>query len=881
MSKAKQKQNNQSELAHTLKIKNLEKKYHTKLSQGLTSNQVEKRLKQYGKNKLPEPEKDPLWKKFLAQFQDFLIYILIAGIIFSFIAGEYLDGLVILAIVLGNAILAFIQENKAERDLEEIKKISAPHCHVKRNGKVQQVLASQIVPGDILVLETGDQVAADVRLTKVTKLEIDESSLTGESMFVKKQLQPLSDATVLADRNNMCFKYTLVRYGRGEGVVVATGLDTQIGKIAEKLIETEDADTPLEKQLEKLGKKLGIVSLAMCSLIFIINWAIRQHPIIRSVIESVSLAIAVVPEGLPAIVTICLAIGVQMMRKRNAIVRNLPSIETLGSTDYICTDKTGTVTEGEMSAVEVGFEGKLFKFRTKFDKDNKTFKLLMEVGRSCNNATESSGSPTEQALYNITKKNKAKALKKVDEFPFDSARKAMSTIHKQNNHYVVYAKGSPEVILNKSTAMLQKGKQLKMTKKRTEQIQKDISTMTKQGLRVLAFAYKETKKIPKKIKDSESDLVFLGLIGFKDPIRKTAKESIARIKQAGIIPVMITGDQHETAFIIAKEAGIIDKNSKIDKTVVHGTQLADMSDEQLQNICEDVRVYARVEPNDKLRIIQALRSLNHVVAMTGDGVNDSPAVKAADIGLAMGIRGTEVTKSAADVVLTDDNYATIASAVAQGRVILRNIKFFTSYLLSCNTSEILIVFLAIIVGLEMPFNARLLLWLNIVTDFLPALAMAYETDRDSTMKKGPNPAGAPVIDRRMWLHISVQTLVTTAIVFGTYVYYLRISQIYAMTASFIVLSLGEVYRALTARSHELSLVKIGIFKNKMSLAAIVSSTFLTLLLIYSPLMNKIFTTVHLETAVVFELAVFALAMPIAEEFTKLFIRKYNFQPYKK
>ncbi|GIK83470.1 MAG: ATPase [Patescibacteria group bacterium] len=866
---------------YSQKLSKIEVDLNTDFTKGLTGVEAEKRLQAYGPNSLPEVAKDPWWKKFLSQFQDFLIYILIAGLIFSFLAGEYIDGLVILIIVLGNAILAFIQEGKAEKDLEEIQKISAPYCTVRRGGKTEKIPVSQVVVGDILLLETGDQVAADARLISLVKMQVDESSLTGESEFVKKQTDPVGEEMNLADRTNMVFKHSLVRYGRGEAVVTAIGVETEIGKIAEKLMATEKMPTPLERQLEHLGKRLGVAALVICALIFFLNWGWRGNPLVHSIIDSVSLAIAVVPEGLPAIVTICLAIGVQVMRRKNAIVKHLPAIETLGSTDFICTDKTGTITEGEMRAVAAYFDGKSHNFRDIENKKvNQSLSRLLEIALSCNNATDGSGSPTEVALLEIATKFGIVRVAKVDENPFDSARKAMSTIHKTGKKYISMVKGSPEAILASSTHILEHGKHSAMTTEKLKKLHTDLSEISRKGLRVLAFAYKDSlTSIPKSTKSAESDLTFVGFIGLKDPIRKEAREAIAQLKATGITPVMITGDQHETAFIIAKEAGILDADDELDTSVVHGQQLQGMTDAQLQNICEKVKVYARVEPNDKLRIVQALQSKKHIVAMSGDGINDSPAIKAADIGLAMGIRGTEVTKSVADVVLVDDNYLTIAAAVANSRVILRNIKFFTSYLLSCNAAEILIVLFAVLSGLPMPLNARLLLWLNVVSDFLPALAMSYEPFSSAVMKRGPNPAGAPVIDRRMWIHISVQTLVSSVLVFLTYVYYDHFSHEMGMTAAFVVLAMAEVFRALTARSHIFSLFQIGAFKNKVSNLAVVVSSALVLSLVYIPFMRHIFDTVYLDFSVLRNLLLIALVMPVVEELTKWFIRANKIQPY--
>ena len=862
-----------------LKTKKLKELLKTDLKNGLSQNEAEKRLKKNGENRLITPKSDPIWKLFLAQLQNFLIYILLAGIVFSFLAGEFIDGIIILIIVIGNALLAFSQKLKAEKDLEAIKKVAQPHCQVKRNGKIKQILASQLVLGDILILNSGDEAAADARIFKTIKLEIDESSLTGESQPIKKQVDPISDAAVLADRTNMCYKNTLILYGRGEALVTAIGMKTEVGKIASHLITTEKTATPLEKQLESVGKELGFSALIICGLIFSFNWILHQD-IIHSLINSTALAIAVVPEGLPATITISLAIGVQVMRKKNAIVRQPSAVETLGSTDYLCTDKTGTITYGDMNAVRIFFDGKVHKFEEDFDIRNKTFKKIINVALSCNNATDTSGSPTERALYKIATQFIDKKLKRVDENPFDSIRKQMSTTHQKGNKYLVLIKGSPENIIKNSRHLYEKNQKIKLSSELKAKLKRENFLMSEKGLRVLAFAEKANLSTkPKGFKEAENNLTFLGFIGFKDPVRKDAIEAIEEIKKAGIVPIMITGDQQETAFIVAKEAGILEKNAKFDQSVMHGKKLKSLTDKQLKKLSENIRVYARVTSEDKLRIIKSLQSLNHVVAMTGDGINDAPAVKAADIGLAMGIRGTEVTKGAADIILTDDNYQTINTAIAQGRTILRNIKFFTSYLLSCNVSEIGVVLSALLLGLPFPFNARLLLWLNIVTDFMPAVALAYEPIKQTTMKHGPTPAGAPIIDRRMWLILAFQSFITSTVAIFVYLSF-RGNHSLAVTAVFVVLALAEIFRAFTARSHVYSLFFIGVFTNNVTNLATLISFFSVLILIYIPFMRSILGTVFLHPMTFVYLSLLALFMPLTEEVTKLFIRKANFKQYR-
>ena len=757
-----------------------------------------------------------------------------------------------------------------------------------------------------MILEAGNYVPADLRLVESVNLKIEEASLTGESVPVEKNAEIVFNNDVpLGDRSNSAFMSTVVTYGRGKGIVVETGMNTEIGLIAEMLESYEEESTPLQKKLAELGKILGIASLAICGIVFILG-LIRGVPILEMFMTAVSLAVAAIPEGLPAIVTIVLALGMQRMVKRHSIIKKLHAVETLGSTTVICSDKTGTLTQNEMTAQKVFVNGNVYsisgegyKTQGEFTLNGKTIdpladpdlKMLLTIGALCNDAKlEESGSdgdktcriigdPTEgclvvgaaKACMCLEELNKSRP--RLQEIPFDSDRKRMTTFHPYEDGYIACIKGAPDVMLNLSNRILKNGEILDLTEADREQILEINHEMASQALRVLAFAFKLENELPKdpKPEEVEKDMIFVGLVGMIDPARPEAKEAIEICKQAGIRPVMITGDYKDTAEAIARDLGMLDETSK----VLTGTDLDAMSDEELVAVADQVSVYARVSPVHKLRIVEAIKQNNHIVAMTGDGVNDAPALKKADIGVAMGITGTDVAKETADMILTDDNFASIVAAVEEGRVIYANIRKFIFFLLSCNIAEILIIFVAMLVGLPIPLKPIQLLWLNLLTDAFPALALGMEAKEPDIMEKPPRNPNEPIMDHRMKVQIAIQSIFMTMAVLGVFTFALNTSsnlQV-AQTYAFATLIFSELLRAYTSRSETLSVFKIGVFSNKYMVGGTFISFLLLLLVIYVPALREIFDTVKLSIYDWDIIVLFGMIPFIAEEFSKIFLRK--------
>lgn len=815
----------------------------------------------------------------LSQFQDFLVLILIGASLISALIGEVTDSVVIILIVVLNATLGVVQEFKANKALEALKKMAAPEAKVIRDGKIIEIPSRELVPGDLVILEAGNYVPADLRLVESVNLKIEEASLTGESVPVEKNAEIVFNNDVpLGDRSNSAFMSTVVTYGRGKGIVVETGMNTEIGLIAEMLESYEEESTPLQKKLAELGKILGIASLAICGIVFILG-LIRGVPILEMFMTAVSLAVAAIPEGLPAIVTIVLALGMQRMVKRHSIIKKLHAVETLGSTTVICSDKTGTLTQNEMTAQKVFVNGNVYsisgegyKTQGEFTLNGKTIdpladpdlKMLLTIGALCNDAKlEESGSdgdktcriigdPTEgclvvgaaKACMCLEELNKSRP--RLQEIPFDSDRKRMTTFHPYEDGYIACIKGAPDVMLNLSNRILKNGEILDLTEADREQILEINHEMASQALRVLAFAFKLENELPNdpKPEEVEKDMIFVGLVGMIDPARPEAKEAIEICKQAGIRPVMITGDYKDTAEAIARDLGMLDETSK----VLTGTDLDAMSDEELVAVADQVSVYARVSPVHKLRIVEAIKQNNHIVAMTGDGVNDAPALKKADIGVAMGITGTDVAKETADMILTDDNFASIVAAVEEGRVIYANIRKFIFFLLSCNIAEILIIFVAMLVGLPIPLKPIQLLWLNLLTDAFPALALGMEAKEPDIMEKPPRNPNEPIMDHRMKVQIAIQSIFMTMAVLGVFTFALNTSsnlQV-AQTYAFATLIFSELLRAYTSRSETLSVFKIGVFSNKYMVGGTFISFLLLLLVIYVPALREIFDTVKLS-----------------------------------
>jgi len=717
-------------------LKEIISQFNTSEKTGLTTSEAAKRLATNGKNALIGKKKKSLFMLFLAQFNDPMIYILIICGVISFVLDEIADGFIILAVILVNAIIGVIQENKAEQALEALKKMSSPTTVVKREGKLIEIKAEDVVVGDVVILEEGRIVCADIRLSEAINMKADESSLTGESVPVEKNAQLVfSDEVALGDRANMVYMSTPIVYGRGEGIVIATGMQTEIGKIAAMLSNEKEELTPLQKRLADLSKLLGILTVVIVVALFIVALIQNRDPL-EMFITSISLAVAAVPEGLAAVVTIVLSLGVQRMVKVNTIVKHLPSVETLGSVSVVCSDKTGTLTQNKMTVVKAFVNEKFYDI-TSENKD-----VLVELARGlslCSNASIDNGvygDPTEVALVDFANKfgmHKAELESeyvRIDEMPFDSVRKMMSTMHQKDNSIIIYTKGAMDSILKHTTRIKIDGVVRDITKKDIEKIQSASKEMAKSALRVLALAEHDSKEI------DEENLIFIGLEGMVDPARPEAKPAVAKFNQAGIVTIMITGDHRDTAFAIAKELGIAQSEDQC----ISGDEVDEMSQEKLAEVVKNARVFARVSPEIKTRIVKALKSNNNIVAMTGDGVNDAPSLKASDIGIAMGITGTDVAKGAADMVLSDDNFASIELAVEEGRNIYVNIKKTILFLLSSNFGEVITMFLGIVIGLPVPLLAIHILWVNLITDSLPAIALGADVKDPDIMKDKPRPA---------------------------------------------------------------------------------------------------------------------------------------------
>ena len=723
---------------YTLSTKEVEKQMQTNIEFGLNEKQVEDKQNKFGLNKLEEKKKESIVIKFIKQFNDFMIIILIIASIISAVvarlegSNDYFDSIIIIAIVVFNAIMGLVQEAKAEKSLEALKKMTAPTCRVKRNGKISTIKSEQIVPGDIVLLEARNYVPADCRLISSSNLKIEESSLTGETVPVLKEANSiLKEKTALGDMVNMAFSTTIVVNGHGEAIVTDIGMNTKVGKIAKMIITNEAPETPIQKKLEEVGKSLGIACLGICLLIFVIGLLKKIEPI-EMFMTSVGLAVAAIPEGLPAIVTIMLSIGVTKMAKKNSIIRKLPAVETLGSSSVICSDKTGTLTQNKMQVTKIAnINGET--------NDKEYIKWLMGMATMCtdveiskeNGKMELTGEPTEKAIVSKAldegqnKNELYNVMKRVKDIPFDSSRKMMTTIHKMPNGYRVITKGAPDVLLKRCNKVYDNGNVTTLDYSKTKLIENQNNKMADEALRVLAIAYLDIPNLPSKIDTEtvEKNLIFIGLIGMIDPPREGVKEAVATCKKAGIKTVMITGDHIITAKAIAKDLGIL-RGSDL---AVTGEELDKIPQSILQKNIMNYSVFARVTPEHKVRIVKAYQSTGAVVAMTGDGVNDAPALKNADIGIAMGKNGTDVAKNAADMVLTDDNFVTIVEAVKQGRNIFDNIKKAVHFLIATNIGEIVTIFLGLVLGLKSPLLAIQLLWINLVTDSLPAIALGLES----------------------------------------------------------------------------------------------------------------------------------------------------------
>jgi Ca2+-transporting ATPase len=871
---------------------------------GLSEVEAGERLRKYGANILEEKKKRTAFTMLLTQFKDFMILVLIAAAILSGIIGELSDTIAIIVIVILNAIIGFVQEYRAEKAMAALKKMAAPVATVIRDGKPVEIAASVLVPGDIVFLETGRIVPSDMRLFEAAQLKIEEAALTGESISVEKRTEVLHDDLVsIGDRRNMAFKGTIVSYGRGRGIVVATGMKTELGKIATMLQQEEEIKTPLQKRLTAFGKKLSIAIMAICGIIFGVGLIRGEQPLLM-LLTAISLAVAAIPEALPAVVTISLALGARKMVKQNALIRNLPAVETLGSVTYICSDKTGTLTLNRMVVEEIYAGEETIRIgdygsRIKDDETESLFlnpySLLMIALGLNNDAVADKdgkvmGDPTEIALYNIAedkgfdKKKLEDYFPRIAEIPFDSDRKCMTTIHKTSSelsppargawggdlttNFVSFTKGAIEVILERSVDILTidgpnkiDGEEIKIVSER----------MAADGLRVLAVGFKRWDVLPEITAESvEKEFTFLGFVGLMDPPREEAKEAVAICKSAGIKPVMITGDHPVTAKTIAQKIGILEDNSK---SLITGEKLSELSMEEFEERVEHISVYARVTPEQKLKIIKALQGKSQFVAMTGDGVNDSPALKRADIGVAMGITGTDVAKEASDMILLDDNFATIVKAVKEGRRIYDNIRKFIKYLLTTNSGEIWTLFLAPLIGLPIPLLPIHILWINLMTDALPALALSVEPAEGDVMRRPPRPPEESIFAHGLGLHAVWVGLLMAGTVLFIQAWSIRTEHAHWQTMVFTVLCLTQLGHVLAIRSERESLFKLGLLSNKPLLGAVALSFGFQMATVYVPFLNAVFKTTPLSLDELFLTLVFSSIIFFAVEAEKWWKRR--------
>jgi Ca2+-transporting ATPase len=902
----------------------------TRFGEGLTSEEAARRLEQYGPNQLAEKPRPSFFQLVLSQLNNFVVILLIVAAAVSALLGEWVEAAAILAIVVLNAILGVVQESRAEEALSALKKMAAPEAQVLRDGRRVTLPAWQLVPGDIVFLEAGNYVPADVRLLEAVNLRVEEAALTGESVPVSKvAVDHIAADAALGDRKNTAFMGTLVSYGRGKGVVVATGMRTQLGMIAGMLQSVDEEETPLQQRLDQLGKTLGWGALAVCGLVFVVgigrellDGQFNLSALVEMFMIAVSLAIAAVPEGLPAIVTISLALGMREMVRRHALIRRLASVETLGSATVICSDKTGTLTQNAMTVTRLWVDGVTLEitgsgYNTcgEFLRDGQKVDLreypaattALWVGTLNNDAQleplESEngsgsvrivGDPTEGSILvaaakaGIFQGELGAHYPRSQEIPFDSARKRMVTVHHieevipedsspiYNEHvrqwYTVVVKGAPDVVLQLCSHYqdLQDHPQ-PLTEAKRQQILAANDAMTRDALRVLGLAYRLVPALPEEIQSEtlEKDLVFVGLIGMIDPARAEVRPALEKARAAGIRTIMITGDYPNTARAIGESIGLLQPG----RQVLTGHQIAEMDDATLIREIERTDVFARVSPEHKMRIVDALRANHEVVAMTGDGVNDAPAIKRADIGVAMGITGTDVAKETADMVLTDDNYASIVAAIEQGRIIYSNIRKFVYYLLSCNLAEIATIFLSTVVIGKSALTALQLLWLNLVTDGAPALALGTEKGDPDIMDQPPRPPKEPIINRNMQIGILFQTLAITAVTLLAFWIGSTDPQhhLYAQTMAFVTLSVSELLRAYTARSEYYPLLKIGLFNNRWMNLAVLSSLVLILAVVYTPFLQDVFGTEALGWPQWADILPLVVIPSVVAELTKVFL----------
>ena len=885
------------------------KEYFKVDENGLTSEKVSESRAKYGTNELQAKKKKSTFVKFLEQFKDFMIIVLIIAAIISgvvgYIEGEGItDSIIILIVVVLNAVIGVIQENKAEKSLEALQKLSAHVSKVIRNGKMEVIPAKELVPGDIVVLDTGDYVPADLRIIEAVNLKSQEASLTGESVPVDKKTEKIENTEVdLGDRDNMLFSSSLITYGRGKGIVVETGMNTEVGKIAGIINSAEETQTPLQAKLNKLGKTLGIAALVICAIIFVIGLLYGKDPI-EMFMTAVSLAVAVIPEGLAAVSTIVLAIGVQRMVKRHAIVKKLPAVETLGSTTVICSDKTGTLTQNKMTVEKIFYNGNTINTESAKQNIDKDLEKLVYISMLCNDTKISTegklnGDPTETALvdmgFNLDFDGAIyDEYPRIKEIPFDSDRKLMTTVNKINDKYLVSTKGGVDELLARCNKYLYNGEIKEDLENYKKVIAENNENMAKDALRVLAMAYKEIDHEPtdEEMENMEQGLIYVGMVGMIDPPRLEVKDAVDKCKNAGIKTVMITGDHKITAIAIAKSLGILENEEE----ALTGAELEKMSDEDLTKNIRKYSVYARVSPEHKVRIVKAWQANGEIVAMTGDGVNDAPALKTADIGCAMGIVGTDVSKEAADVILTDDNFATIVSSVEEGRRIYDNILKAIQFLLSSNVGEVITLFVAILItpllgnlfGIDINLIVPLLpihiLWINLVTDSLPALALAVDPAQKDVMDRKPN-KNKSVFTKGMVWRIAYQGILIGLITIIAFIVGLatpdenlpviegltneEIKVEIGQTMAFCVLAFSQLVHVFNVRDNKTSIFKTGIFSNKQLILAVLTSAALMFIILLIPALRHIFSIPVLPVGNVLEIVILSLMPLIVVELFKL------------
>ncbi len=867
-------------------------------SVGLSQSEAAHRLEQYGYNKLKGKPKKSVIALFLSQLKDMLIYVLLAAAVITFFIHEYADSIIILLVVILNAVIGVIQEFKAEKAVEALQKMTTPKSLVRRDGKAIEINSEEVVPGDIILLDAGRYVPADIRLLDTANLQIEESALTGESVPSTKNASVLlqDPKTPIGDMSNMAFLSTLTTYGRGEGVVVATAMSTEIGKIASILDEDNDEMTPLQRRLDELGRILGFLAIGICALIFIIA-LIQKRDLFEMFLTAISLAVAAIPEGLAAIVAIVLALGVTRMSKINAIVKKLPAVETLGSVNIICSDKTGTLTQNKMTVVQQYTSGNLSHVPGEGSNLTATpdEQELIKSFVLCSDATyingQGTGDPTEIALiilgdkYNLTKAQLNEKHKRLSENPFDSDRKLMSTLNAQGNTYRIHTKGAIDNILKLSTTALVNGNIVPLTPELKADYLKITESMSDSALRVLGVAFKDTDKmLPPE--EMEKELTVIGLVGMIDPPRLEVKDSIHEAKMAGIRPIMITGDHKNTAVAIAKELGIADSISQS----ITGTEIDEMTEETFAAHINDYRVFARVSPEHKVKIVRAFKAQGNIVSMTGDGVNDAPSLKYADIGVAMGITGTDVAKGASDMILTDDNFTTIVHAIEEGRNIYNNIKKSVIFLLSCNLGEVIAILISILLNWPVPLLATQILWINLITDSLPAIALGVDPGDKDVMKQKPrNPKESFFANGAGFRAVLGGTLIgvltLAAFYFGLsqHGYELGAKMLsedvldeaipYARTMAFVVLAASQLFYSLSMRNFDKSIFRIGFFSNKYLIGAIIVGILLQLVVITVPFLSTAFGVHNLSLTEWGIVIAFSLVPLCVNEIIKLFASK--------